>query len=313
MRQRTRIAFQHSRDRRERRRRGERMHAADVFVEHRAEREDVGARVGRPPFSCSGAMYAGVPISMPGSVTTAGGCGMPLLDACETEVQDLQPPVARPHDVFRLEVAMNDAPRVRRGQRRGDLPRGAHDLGRRRTLAPGDFFAKGLAIDELGGDEQLAVEFFERVDGADSRMGQSGRGPRFSPQALSVLRVARQVRRERFERDLSSQPRVGRQVHPSHPAAAQLLDDRVGPDRSAAAGPFRRPGDPAPARRQVRSGRCRRARGARAAKALRRARPDRRRPAARPTIGARLRRARAAASKMSADAVMLFGCHVAGR
>ena len=86
--------------------------------------------------------------------------GLPFR-ACETEVQHFEPPVARPHDVFRLEVPMNDALRVRRSQRRGDLPCGAHDQVGRRTLVTADFCAKGLAIHELGGNEQLAVVFFQ--------------------------------------------------------------------------------------------------------------------------------------------------------
>ena len=73
-----------------------RVHAAGVLVEQHAEREDVGAGVDRSPLICSGAMYAGVPISTPGWVTNAAGRrAIGAVDARQAEVENLQPPVAR--------------------------------------------------------------------------------------------------------------------------------------------------------------------------------------------------------------------------
>ena len=172
-------------------------------------------------------MYAGVPIRTPGSVTNVRDSGR-RLETGQAEVQNLQPPVARPHDVFRLQIAMDDAARVRGGEGGRNLPRRAHDLGRRRTLPRGDLVTERDPVDEFGDDEQIVVGFLERIDGADSRVRQPGSGPRFAPQAFPVHRIARQMGRQRFERHLTPEARVRREIHPSHAAAAQLPDNRVG-------------------------------------------------------------------------------------
>ena len=153
------------------------------------------------------------------------------LETREAEVQDLQPAITRSHDVFRFQIAMHDAARVRFGERARDLPGRPHNLGRRRPPSRCDLFAKRGAVDEFGDDEQLVVDFLERVDGADSRMGERRGRPRFPPQPLALHRIARQVRRERFDRDLPPEPRVRREIHAPHPAAADFPDDRVGAER----------------------------------------------------------------------------------
>ena len=40
----------------------------------------------------------------------------------EAKVEDSQLPIVRPHDVFRFQITMDDAARVRLGERAGDLP-----------------------------------------------------------------------------------------------------------------------------------------------------------------------------------------------
>ena len=107
------------------------------------------------------------------------------------------------------------------------------DFGRGRTRPRVNFVAERDPVDQLGDDEQIVVDLLERVDGADARMCQRRSRPRFAAQALAVHRIARQVRRQRFEGDLATETRVSREVHPSHAAAAELPDDRVGAeDRS---------------------------------------------------------------------------------
>ena len=156
-------------------------------------------------------------------MTNVRGAGSRRLETREAEVQDLQPPVARPHDVFRLQIAMDDAARVRFGEGARDLPGRPHDVGRRRPLRRCDLVAERGAVDEFGDDEQLVVDFLERVDGADARMRQRRGRPRFAPQPLPLHRIARQMRRQRLDRDLPPEPRVRREVHAPHAAAAELL------------------------------------------------------------------------------------------
>ena len=74
--------------------------------------------------------------------------------------------------------------------------------------ARANLFAERVAVHELAGDVEFAVDLLERVDGADAGMGQRRGGARFAAQPLALRRIARQVRRQRLERHRPSQPRV---------------------------------------------------------------------------------------------------------
>ena len=91
---------------------------------------------------------------------------------------------------------MRDAVRVRLGERLGDFAgRSARSSAADGRRPDRDFLAERGAVDEFGDDEQLVVDFLERVDGADARMRQAGGRPRLAPQPFALRRIARQVRR----------------------------------------------------------------------------------------------------------------------
>jgi len=128
---------------------------------------------------------------------------------------------------------MDDPLRMCAGERRRQLARGPQDVIACRLTPGANFFPERVAIDELGGDVEIAVDLLERVDRADAGMRERGGRARLAPQALTLSRIADQMRRERLERDGPSQLPLGRQIHASHPAASQLADDRVLPDDGA--------------------------------------------------------------------------------
>ncbi len=122
---------------------------------------------------------------------------------------------------------MDDAFGMRGGQSGRQLARGAEEVVPRRSPSRANLLAERVAVHEFTRDEQIAVDLLERIDRADAGMRQRRRRARFTAEPLALRRIARQVRRERLERDRSSQPRVGGQIHASHPASSDLPDDGV--------------------------------------------------------------------------------------
>ena len=83
----------------------------------------------------------------------------------------------------------------------------------------------------------MIAHLLERIDDGDRRMRDRGRGTRLAPQALTQIGMHGQRRRQRLQRDPSSQPRVFREIDDAHAAAPDLVehfvrtDDRAGQQR----------------------------------------------------------------------------------
>jgi len=95
------------------------MHTRDPFVHQHAEGEHVGGRTGRAAFNLFGCHVGRRPGERSRRSRRRHGAGAAVtrLDAGQTEVENLQAAVAHAHDVFRLQVAMRDAFRMRARQR----------------------------------------------------------------------------------------------------------------------------------------------------------------------------------------------------
>ena len=94
--------------------------------------------------------------------------------------------------------------------------------------ASGNLIAQRVALDELRGDVELAVELLQRIDGADAGMRQHRGGASLASQPLSMVRLAGQLRGERLERNGAAEPAVRGKIHAPHAAASDLADDGVG-------------------------------------------------------------------------------------
>jgi hypothetical protein len=144
----------------------------------------------------------------------------------EAEVEHLDDTVARQHHVGGLQVAMHDAILVRGLQRRRDLPADAQRfLGGQRPAAEPLF--ERLAIDELHRDVERAVVLVETVDRGDIGVAQRREQLRFALQARESVGVAGEPGRQRFDRDVAAELRVGRAVHFAHAAGAEQALDLV--------------------------------------------------------------------------------------
>lgn len=155
----------------------------------------------------------------------------------DPEVDKLHAAGGRPDDVLRLEVAMDDAGRVRRGERLGD-----GDCNRARPLdrdrPAHDLHAQRFALDVRRDDEQLAAGLFEGEDRRDTRMRDRRRRTRFARQPLAQLRRGAGRRGQRLDGDPPAEPRILGEVDNPRPTAPDLLDDPVGSDGRARGKPL---------------------------------------------------------------------------
>ena len=194
--------------------------ARDHLVQHRAEREDVGARVHAPARDLLGCHVAG------GAADAARDehTGRRVLEGrvrgarafrrfgqlCQAEVEHLHRAVRGHHDVGGLEVAVDDARRVRTRERIGDGDADADGLV---DAHPGSHQrAHGLAVDELHDDEVDAVRRRDVMNGRDVGMIERGGAARFLEEAAAAALVGPAIGPEDLEGDVAPQPRVSGSV-----------------------------------------------------------------------------------------------------
>ena len=160
---------------------------------------------------CSGAMYRGVPIGGPVSVSVGKKrCGggpreCRLRSSRDAEVEHLDDAVLAEHDVVRLHVAVDDAALVGEVERARDVdePPQALREGDVRPLAHEG--AEHRALDVLHGDEAdrlggpLRGHLADVVDDDDVRVLERRGGARLAEEAIDVARLAlsRHSRRRR--------------------------------------------------------------------------------------------------------------------
>ena len=112
---------------------------------------------------------------MPAPVLTASsvahvGSSRPLGPQLrKTEIQNLQVPIGPDHDVFRLDVAMDDARGVRGGETGGGLKGQVDHLARRKATRR-QALTKRPAVDELGGEIVCPAGAADLVNRQDVRM-----------------------------------------------------------------------------------------------------------------------------------------------
>ena len=208
---------------------GESLAAGDHFVEHRAKREDVGARVALFPFellwshvlkSAENRAFGGERVRDRGQGRVAPRGRRSLRNFGQAEIEQFGPGAGE-HDVARLEVAMNHALAVRGVQGAGDLDSDAQRFGhRQRSVAEALFQA--FALQMFHHQELLRVLTTDVVERADVRVVQAGNGPRFTFEAIGETDGA----------DLNGygavKAGVARLIDVSHAAGPQWGDDLIG-------------------------------------------------------------------------------------
>ncbi len=146
----------------------------------------------------------------------------------QAEVEDLDLPIAREHQVRGLDVAVDDPGAMGFGQSLCHLDGNVERVIDGKWSAP-DALRQRLAF-VVGHDEiELpVVGFADVVDGADIRMVQ-GRGRLgFLDESLFRRLVARQLGRKKLERGEAVEAGVPDLIDETHAASAEMGDDLVG-------------------------------------------------------------------------------------
>ena len=144
----------------------------------------------------------------------------------EAEVENLRRAVRSDHDVFGLEIAMDDAGRMRRGETVSDTGRDRKKPAQRNRLSDG--VAQRFATDQFHDQPRLAAGRREIMNGDDVAMIQGRRAPGLSLESRQALAVAQQFSRQDFDSHLSPEARVARAIDLPHSAGADRGGDLIG-------------------------------------------------------------------------------------
>ena len=211
--------------------------ARDRLVEHRTEGKDVAARVDgaacrllrrhvvRRAEDDAGLRPSLKRCRQPARLGALGDFRLGQLR--QAEVEDLDVPVAAHHEVFRLQIAMHDPGAVRRRQCRSHLHRNLQRLADRHAAPAREQRAEGLALDELRGNEVVAVGQSHLVNRENVRMIERGGRLRLLLEPRQAFRILRVLVRQNLQRDAAAEARILGQVDLSHPARTELLEDAV--------------------------------------------------------------------------------------
>ena len=196
----------------------ERASAGEHLVEHEAERIDVA--LGR---DLAARDLLGRHVRRRARTQRLAG------DAREAEVGDPHLAGVVEHDVRRLQIAMDDAAFVRRGQAGADLARDFdRSIGGKTAELPQQR-RQLLAVHELHRQEGVTVNLVDVVDAADVGVRDLPRHAHFVVELHQAGRIAIELRRQELQRDRLPELQVVGPVDLAHPAASEPADDPIAP------------------------------------------------------------------------------------
>src|SRR5882762_2232918 len=121
---------------------------------------------------------------------------------------------------------MHDSLRMSRIEGIGDLHSEIQDFPDIEWLASNQVLQR-LSLQQLHGDEVLAVRFVNFMDRADVGMIERGRSKCFALKSLPRSGIVLHIRGKKFQRDMPMQLKVLGFVHHTHTAATELLQDSI--------------------------------------------------------------------------------------
>ena len=198
----------------------ERAAPGEHFIEEQAQRIDVGA----DGDALAGELLGG---HVGGRAGADGVFGHLVAGDGEAEIGDAHGSAAVDHDVGGLEVAVEDAAVVGRGEAGAEL---AGDLQGLILGEPADAPQEAgevFAVDVFHGDELLALEFADVEDAADVWMGDLAGEADLRAEAFEPFFVGGKEGGEELEGDGLVEGHVVGAIDLAHAAAAEQFDDAV--------------------------------------------------------------------------------------
>ena len=144
----------------------------------------------------------------------------------QAEIDDLHLPRRRDEDVRGLDIPVHDAGGVRGLERIGRLD-GQVEQERDRQRRAVDAVAQRLPVEQLHDEERQIAMPPDVVERADVRVVQRRGRPGLTLEPFERRRIGRELRRQKFDRDLTAEPRVLGAINDTHPALPDLVEDAV--------------------------------------------------------------------------------------
>lgn len=218
----------------------------EEFVENDAEGVEVRPRVELLTQELFGrAVLEGPDVTI---VSSHPGLGFEVLG--DSEVDDLDPSVSIEHQVFGLDVPVEDPSLVDGCERVGDVPHHAERGPRGKGALGVHHFQEVLAVNELPGDEAKRSVLAGAEHLRDIGVVESSEGSCFGHQATESFGDVARRGADHLQGDLTLEFEVVGEVHDPHPSAADFTVDGVLPNASRLYGELGHPIGP----RVVRSG-----------------------------------------------------------
>ena len=152
----------------------------------------------------------------------------------ESEIQHLDPPVVRQHDIRGLEIAVHHALVMRRRERireRDAQLDDARDGQPARCHLP----IEPVALDQLHRQEPNAVLILDRIERDDVRVVEAGDDAGFMFESRQAFRVRGYAGGQYLERNVTTEAAIPRPIHLAHAAGAERRDDVVATESGACA------------------------------------------------------------------------------
>jgi len=144
----------------------------------------------------------------------------------KTEIEHLRLAALGHKYISGFDVAMDDALNVCGIERIRDLDTEIQELLQRERLAV-NVMAQGIAVDELHGDERLAVLLANVINSADVRVVEGGSGMGFSAEAFEGQRILPQIFWKKFQGDCAVEAHILSLEDHAHTASAKSFQDAV--------------------------------------------------------------------------------------
>jgi len=195
-------------------------HAGDHLEAEDPERVEIRARVGALPRHLFGSHV----VRRADDLALLGEPVLAIGRRRDPEVEEshaLAAPVGLDHDVRRLEIAVHDPERVRRGEAVADLAQQRDGAAGLDSPARHDRLQR-LAARELAHHEEATVVELARVEHGDEvRMRELPGEARLAQEAFATRGIRDVPRTQDLHRDRVTEPHVVRPVHHAHRALAQ--------------------------------------------------------------------------------------------
>src|SRR5262245_19572497 len=185
------------------------MLAGEHLMQHHAKRKEVGASVDMLAFDLLRRHVGGCAYDKAGHrlVGSRGSVGERHLQFRQPEIEYLHAAIRPEECVLRLQVAMDDETRMCSGESAANVERDGDGLayGYRPRLEP---LAQATALQALGNEIRDALVLADVVNREDVRVVECAGGACFFSEAPYALGVARSVRQQYLDCDVSTEALV---------------------------------------------------------------------------------------------------------